>query len=137
MQRLPPRDYILRNSLLLKTGEQRDPGEMRIRLDSAGYRNVSQVMEHGEFAVRGSLLDLFPMGSERPFRIDFFDREIESIRTFDPETQRTIESRDYIKMLPAREFPMDETAIRSFRQRYNATAPVSKAIRRLAIYTAR
>ena len=120
MQRLPPRDYIFNNSLVLKTGEQLDPGEMRLRLDSAGYRNVSQVMEHGEFAVRGSLLDLFPMGSERPFRIDFFDREIESIRTFDPETQRTIESCTHIKMLPAREFPMDEAAIRSFRQRYRA-----------------
>ncbi len=120
MQRLPPPDYIFDNSLLLKTGDQLEPAEMRVRLESAGYRCVSQVMEHGEFAVRGSLLDLFPMGSEQPFRIDFFDREIESIRTFDPETQRTIESRDGIKMLPAREFPMDEAAIRAFRQRYRA-----------------
>ena len=120
MQRLPPVDYIFKNSLMLKTGEQLDPEEMRVQLDSAGYRNVSQVMEHGEFAVRGSLLDLYPMGSELPFRIDFFDREIESIRTFDPETQRTIESRDDIRMLPAREFPMDEGAIRAFRQRYRA-----------------
>jgi len=120
LQRLPPTDYIFKNSLILKTGEQLDPGEIRLRLDSAGYRNVSQVMEHGEFAVRGSLLDLFPMGSELPFRVDFFDREIESIRTFDPETQRTIENRDDIKLLPAREFPMDENAIRSFRQRYRA-----------------
>ena len=120
MQRLPPPEYILNNSLMLKTGEQQDLADMRTRLDGAGYRCVSQVMEHGEFAVRGSLLDLFPMGSEQPFRIDFLDREIDSIRTFDPETQRTLESHDDIRMLPAREFPMDENAIRSFRQRYRA-----------------
>ena len=120
LQRLPPCDYITRNSLILKTGDSLNLDAMRTRLESAGYRCVSQVMEHGEFAVRGSLLDLYPMGNPLPFRIDLFDDEIESIKTFDTETQRSQETLDAIRMLPAREFPMDEAAIRSFRQRFRA-----------------
>ncbi len=120
LQRLPPRDYITRNSLILKTGDSLNLDAMRTRLESAGYRCVSQVMEHGEFAVRGSLLDLYPMGNPLPFRIDLFDDEIESIKTFDTETQRSQQTLDEIRMLPAREFPMDDAAIRSFRQRFRA-----------------
>jgi transcription-repair coupling factor (superfamily II helicase) len=120
LQRLPPREYIDQNSLILKTGDTLDLDAMRARLESAGYRNVSQVMEHGEFAVRGSLLDLYPMGSTLPFRIDLFDNEIESIRTFDTETQCSLETLDSIRMLPAREFPMHEAAIRTFRQQFRA-----------------
>ena len=97
LQRLPPRDYIFQNSLILKTGDTLNLDEMRGRLESAGYRCVSQVMEHGEFAVRGSLLDLYPMGSSKPLRIELFDDEIESIRSFDPETQRSIEKVDKVK----------------------------------------
>ncbi len=121
LQRLPPRDFIERNSLLLKRGDRLDLDTMRARLDAAGYRCVAQVMEHGEFAVRGALLDLFPMGSREPFRIDLFDDEIETIRTFDPESQRSLDSRDDIRLLPAREFPLDEAAIRLFRQRFRAS----------------
>jgi transcription-repair coupling factor (superfamily II helicase) len=121
LQRLPPAEYIRTNSLLLQRGEQLDLEEMRGRLDAAGYRCVSQVMEHGEFAVRGALLDLFPMGSPLPLRIDLFDDEVESIRTFDPETQRSLEQQDSIRLLPAREFPLDEAAIRLFRQRFRAS----------------
>ena len=120
LQRLPPRDYIYQNSLILKTGDTLNLDETRLRLESAGYRCVSQVMEHGEFAVRGSLLDLYPMGNPLPFRIDLFDDEIESIRTFDTETQRSLETLDSVRMLPAREFPMHEAAIREFRQRFRA-----------------
>ncbi len=120
LQRLPPRDFIYRNSLLLNTGDQLDLDEMRNRLDSAGYRCVSQVMEHGEFAVRGALLDLYPMGSGKPYRIDLLGDEIDTIRSFDPETQRSLETHDSIRLLPAREFPMDEAAIRLFRQRFRA-----------------
>ena len=120
LQRLPPSDYIFKNSLILKTGDTLNLDEMRARLESAGYRCVSQVMEHGEFAVRGSLLDLYPMGNPLPFRFDLFDDEIESIKTFDAETQRSQETLESIRMLPAREFPMDEAAIRTFRHRFRS-----------------
>jgi transcription-repair coupling factor (superfamily II helicase) len=120
MQRLAPRSFLYRNSLVVQVGERLDLDAMRNRLDSAGYRCVSQVIEHGEFAIRGSILDLYPMGSPLPFRIDLLDEEIESIRTFDPETQRSAEERDAIKLLPAREFPLDGEAIRRFRQRFRA-----------------
>jgi transcription-repair coupling factor (superfamily II helicase) len=120
LQRLPPREFIYNNSLILSTGDKLKLDEVRARLDSAGYRCVSQVMEHGEFAIRGSLLDLYPMGNESPFRIDLLDDEIESIKTFDCETQRSLEPQKALRLLPAREFPMDEAAIRSFRQRYRA-----------------
>jgi transcription-repair coupling factor (superfamily II helicase) len=118
LQRLPPRDYIFQNSLILKTGDTLNLDEMRTRLESAGYRCVSQVLEHGEFAVRGSLLDLYPMGNPLPFRFDLFDDDIESIKTFDTETQRSLDALESVRMLPAREFPMDEAAIRTFRYRF-------------------
>jgi len=118
MQRLLPAEFLDAHSLLLGVGGQLDLDGFRRRLESAGYRCVSQVMTHGEFAVRGSLLDLFPMGSDWPYRIDLFDQEIDSIRTFDPETQRTTEKIDRISLLPAREFPLDEAAIARFRKAY-------------------
>jgi transcription-repair coupling factor (superfamily II helicase) len=120
LQRLPPREYIYQNSLILESGDKLNLDDMRTRLECAGYRCVSQVMEHGEFAVRGSLLDLYPMGNPLPFRIDLFDEEIESIRTFDTETQRSLDTLPSVRMLPAREFPMHDTAIRLFRQRFRA-----------------
>ncbi|HET7396434.1 MAG TPA: transcription-repair coupling factor [Gammaproteobacteria bacterium] len=120
LQRLPPSAYVLGGSFLLNVGERLDPEAMRQRLTAAGYASVSQVMEHGEFAVRGALLDIFPMGSPTPFRIDLFDDEIESIRRFDPETQLSQEKLSAIRLLPAREFPLDEVGIREFRQRYRA-----------------
>ncbi|HVC37555.1 MAG TPA: transcription-repair coupling factor, partial [Gammaproteobacteria bacterium] len=120
MQRLPPPAYIEGNAFLLKVGERLDPEAMRQRLTAAGYASVPQVMEHGEFAVRGALLDIFPMGSAIPFRIDLFDEEIESIRGFDPETQLSQEPFQGIRLLPAHEFPLDEDGIRNFRLRYRA-----------------
>jgi len=121
LQRLPPRSFLYQHSLILRRGQQLDLDAMRTRLDSAGYRCVSQVMEHGEFAVRGSLLDLYPMGSALPLRIDLFDAEIDTIRTFDPETQRSLTEQDAVNLLPAREFPLDEEGIRGFRRRFRAT----------------
>ena len=118
MNRLAPRDYIEQRSLLIGTGERLVLDEFRQRLVKSGYTAVSAVMEHGEFAVRGALLDLFPMGSTFPFRIELLDDEIETIRTFDPETQRTIEVVEQLRLLPAREFPLDENGIRQFRQAY-------------------
>jgi len=120
LQRLPPRDFLDRYSLLLDRGERLDLDGTRARLEKAGYRCVAQVMEHGEFAVRGSILDLFPMGAPGPYRLDLFDDEIESIRTFDPETQRSLEQVDSIHLLPAREFPVDDDAITRFRQAWRS-----------------
>ena len=117
-QRILPPDYLDAHSLVLDTGNTLEIDTFRQRLERAGYHCVSQVMEHGEFAVRGSLLDLFPMGAALPYRIDLFDDEIDSIRLFDPETQRSGEKVDGIRLLPAREFPVDEDAIRRFRRQY-------------------
>jgi transcription-repair coupling factor (superfamily II helicase) len=116
MQRLPPRTYVSGNVLLLDRGQRLDLDSLRLRLVEAGYRSVAQVMEHGEFAVRGALLDLFPMGSETPLRIDLFDDEIESIRVFDPETQRSGARSDRVRLLPAREYPLTEAGSARFRQ---------------------
>ncbi len=116
LQRLPPRGFLDQYSLVLDSGEQLDLDPLRQRLEKAGYRCVAQVMEHGEFSVRGSILDLFPMGAGLPYRVDLFDDEIESIRTFDPETQLSIETTQAVRLLPAREFPMDKDAIKHFRQ---------------------
>ncbi|MGB5641298.1 MAG: transcription-repair coupling factor [Sedimenticolaceae bacterium] len=118
MQRLLPAEFLDANSLLLNIGDELDLEHFRRRLETAGYQCVSQVMTHGEFAVRGSLIDLYPMGSEWPYRVDLFDREIDSIRVFDPETQRTNEKIERISMLPAREFPVEEAAVARFRKAY-------------------
>ncbi len=116
MQRLAPRDYLDRFALLLTVGERLNLETFRQRLEAAGYVCVSQVAEHGEFAVRGSILDLFPMGGERPYRIELFDDEVESIRDFDPDTQLSVAKVEQIELLPAREFPLDAETIARFRQ---------------------
>jgi transcription-repair coupling factor (superfamily II helicase) len=121
MQRLPPRDYVDGQSLVLKVGDRLDLDATRRRLERTGYSCVSQVIGHGEYAVRGALLDVFPMGCEMPLRIDLFDREVDSIRTFDPESQRSQDKLEQIRLLPAREFPLNDEAIAGFRQRYRAS----------------
>ncbi len=118
MQRLAPRAYLEANTLLVEKGGRFDVAATRRRLEGAGYQCVSQVYSHGEFAVRGSLFDIFPMGNAVPYRIDLFDEEVESIRTFDPETQRSLERVEAIHMLPAREFPFSEEGITRFRRNY-------------------
>jgi len=120
LHRLAPKAYLHSSSMLFQVGHTLPLDEMRLKLESSGYNCVSQVMEHGEFAVRGALLDIYPMGSGQPFRIDLFDDEIESIRSFDTETQRTLKLVDKIEMLPGREFPTDEHAITRFRQAYRS-----------------
>ena len=115
MGRVAPRGFVEGNAMALSVGDRLDLEAMRRRLDIGGYRCVSQVMEHGEFAVRGSLLDLFPTGAEHPYRIDLFDAEVETIRTFDPESQRSLDRTGAIRLLPAREFPLDPEAIGRFR----------------------
>lgn len=118
MLRTPPRDWLEQNSLLLKTGDKLDLHALRQRLEQAGYRAVEQVLEHGEYAARGALLDLYPMGANQPFRIDFFDDEIDTLRPFDPETQRSKDKVSHVRLLPAREFPTDAAAIERFRGQY-------------------
>lgn len=118
MHRLPPQSYLQANCLLLDSGENMDMEGMQRRLASAGYRRVSQVMEHGEFAVRGNIIDLFPMGGQLPYRVELFDDEIETIRTFDTETQRSIDKVNQVRLLPAREFPITDESIKKFRESY-------------------
>ena len=118
MHQLPPDDYLTGHSFLLKQGDSLNLDILRTRLAKAGYHAVSQVREHGEFAVRGSIIDLFPMGSKVPFRIDLFDNEVDSIRVFSPDNQRTLEKINEIRLLPAKEFPLTEEAIEYFRQRF-------------------
>lgn len=118
LQRLMPQSYLIGNSLMVSVGEQIDTNQLRQNLERAGYRCVDTVYEHGEFAVRGSLMDIFPMGSDLPYRIDLFDDEIESLRTFDPETQLTIDKVEKIQLLPAKEFPLNKTGINLFKQQW-------------------
>ncbi|HHF5353184.1 TPA: transcription-repair coupling factor [Haemophilus influenzae] len=121
MQRLCPPQYLQHNVLLIKKGDRLVLDKIRLQLEAAGYRAVEQVLEHGEYAVRGALLDLFPMGSAMPFRLDFFDDEIDSIRTFDVDTQRTLDEITSINLLPAHEFPTDDKRIEFFRAQFRET----------------
>ena len=123
MQRLAPREHVLANSFAIKSGDDFNLELNRLKLESVGYHCVSQVYQHAEFAVRGAIVDLFPMGSKVPFRIELFDEEIESIRTFDPETQRSLEKIDQIQLYPAREFPFTDEAIKHFRQAFRNYFP--------------
>jgi transcription-repair coupling factor (superfamily II helicase) len=118
LQRLAPRSYVEAHSLKVHVGETLDLDALRARLTMAGYAAVTQVVAHGEFAARGSLLDVFPMGSDSPYRIDLLDRDVETIRHFDPDTQRSGDKLDRIQLLPARETPLNPDAVREFRRRY-------------------
>jgi len=118
LQRLAPRNFIDAHSLTLAAGEELDLESFRLRLTAAGYASVPQVGTPGEFAIRGSLFDLFPMGSEAPLRIDLDDRRIDTIRSFDSETQRTTGRLERIELLPAREFSLAPDSIRDFRRRF-------------------
>ncbi|PPK73176.1 transcription-repair coupling factor [Methylobacter tundripaludum] len=123
MHRLAPREHVLANSFAVKVGDDFNLELNRLKLESVGYHCVSQVYQHGEFAVRGAIVDLFPMGGKAPYRIELFDEEIESIRTFDPETQRSLEKIDRIQLFPAREFPFTDEAIKHFRQAFRDAFP--------------
>ncbi len=116
MHRLPPQEYVNSNSFSIAVGETLDQDNFRRQLELSGYRYVSQVLEHGDFTIRGSLLDVFPMGSKAPVRIDLFDEEVETLRYFDPETQRSTETLDKLEILPGHEFPLTEEGITHFRQ---------------------
>ena len=118
MHRLMPKQFLLSHSLVLNTGDYLDTDSFKKQLCASGYVFNAQVMEHGDVAIRGSLIDIYPMGSSLPFRIDLFDNEVESLSTFDPETQRSIEKIESIDILPAREIPLIDEEIARFRKNW-------------------
>lgn len=129
-QIIAPPAYLSGRVFFFKKGEEINAATLRERLVSAGYQNVSQVVAPGEFSVRGSLIDIFPMGAKTPFRLDLFDTEIDSIRSFDPDSQRSLETVDEVRVLPGREFPTDAQALVDFRAKWREffTGDPSKAI---------
>jgi len=132
MQRIAPRAHITGSGLVLAKRQKLDLVSEQRRLEAAGYRNVPQVAEPGDFAVRGALLDIFPMGTAEPYRIELFDDEVESIRSFDPETQRSQQQVEKIELLPAREFPLTEEAAKEFRGNLRERFPID--VRRCPLY---
>ena len=132
MQRLPPLRHVVGGSFDLKIGQMLDFDQEKRRLESASYRNVPQVLDPGDFAIRGGLLDVFPMGAQSPLRIELLDDTIDTIRAFDPETQRSLEKIEAVRMLPGREVPLDdasvERALTTLRERFDVD------MRRSALY---
>ena len=121
LSRLSPIEFIKQRSFCLSTSDNIDLNSTKKELVEHGYLLVQQVLEHGEFAIRGSILDIYPMGAKLPYRIDFLDDEVDSIRTFDVDSQRSLDKVDKISLLPAHEFPLDEDGISVFRSNYRNT----------------
>ncbi|HET7268232.1 MAG TPA: transcription-repair coupling factor [Oleiagrimonas sp.] len=132
MQRLAPRSYITGSGLSVRQGQTLDLDAEQRRLEAAGYRHVPQAGDPGEFAVRGALIDIFAMGAPQPYRIELFDDEVDSIRSFDPETQRSADKVEAVELLPAREFPLTDEAKRDFRNRLRERFPID--VRRCPLY---
>ena len=132
MQRIAPRSHITGAGLVLDKGQKLDLAHEQRRLEATGYRHVPQVAEPGDFAVRGALIDIYPMGATEPYRIELFDDEVESIRSFDPETQRSQQQVDRVELLPAREFPLTDEAAKHFRSALRERFPID--VRRCALY---
>jgi transcription-repair coupling factor (superfamily II helicase) len=118
LYRLAPPGFLAGYTFEFKVKQKLDEAKLKAQLSLAGYSHVTQVVSPGEYAVRGGLIDLFPMGSLVPFRVDLFDDEIDSIRTFDPDSQRSLYPVPEIRLLPGREFPMDNDARTRFRSRW-------------------
>ncbi|MDP3139909.1 MAG: transcription-repair coupling factor, partial [Burkholderiaceae bacterium] len=116
VNRLAPPEFLAAYTFEFKKGQKLDADKFRSQVTLAGYANVTQVVSPGEYSIRGGLIDLSPMGSQLPYRLDLFDDEIESIKTFDVDTQRTVYPVPDVRLLPAREFPMDEKGRTHFRQ---------------------
>lgn len=123
MHQFLPTTYLAGQAFQLHTADKLSLIELTNTLIEAGYQRVEQVRQHGEYSLRGAIIDLFAMGSTQPYRIELFDDLIESIRTFDPETQLSIDAVDSIALLPAREYPLDEAHITQFRQRWRSHFP--------------
>jgi len=127
LQKVSPSDYVSQRSLSIKLGDRLELTAFKQRLTEQAYQNVSQVEQHGEFAGRGSILDLYPMGSSSPYRIEFFDDEISSIRSFDVDSQLSTGKLEQVEILPAREFPLDQQGIRNFRQNFRQAFEIDPA----------
>ena len=127
IQRLVNRKWLVGNSISLAQDSNLERDSFLLRLADAGYRAGSEVTEHGEYAVRGSIIDLFPMGHDRPLRLELFDDEIESIKEFDPETQRTTQEVSQIEILPAREVPLTRVDRNHFQRRWFERFPESES----------
>ncbi len=121
LYRMPPASFMAGYTFAFSQGERLDEARLKAQLTLAGYEHVSQVVRPGEYCVRGSLLDLYPMGSPLPYRIDLFDDQVDSIRAFDPDTQRSLYPVKDVRLLPGREFPFDEAARTAFRSRWRET----------------
>ncbi len=132
LQRISPPSYIAGAGFDFRPGQKLDVALQRRALDAAGYQNIDTVSERGQYAVRGSVLDIYPMGSDLPVRLDLFDDEIDTLRTFDPDTQRTVEKIDHLDLLPAKEFPFNDAAIARFRDQWHHAFNVD--VRRCSVY---
>ncbi|GAB6195675.1 transcription-repair coupling factor [Lysobacter xanthus] len=117
MQRLAPPRHVVGGSFDVRVGQRLDLDAEKRRLEGAGYRHVPQVLDPGDFAVRGGLLDVYPMGADQPFRVELLDDEIDTIRVFDPESQRSLEKMERIHLLPGRELPLDDAALKGALER--------------------
>ncbi len=118
LTRLAPPSFLAATTFNFKQKSRLDEAALRAQLTLAGYSHVSSVVSPGEYAVRGGLIDLFPMGSNVPYRVDLFDNEVDSIRTFDPDTQRSLYPVPQVRLLPGREFALDEASRKAFRVRW-------------------
>ena len=118
LTRLAPPAFLAAYTFHFKQKSRLDEAALKAQLTLAGYNHVSQVVSPGEYAVRGGLIDLYPMGSPVPYRVDLFGDEVDSIRTFDPDTQRSLYPVPEVRLLPGREFPMDEASRNAFRARW-------------------
>ncbi|POR53454.1 transcription-repair coupling factor [Paraburkholderia eburnea] len=118
LYRMPPASFLAAYTFSFSQGERLDEARLKSQLTLAGYEHVSQVMRPGEYCVRGSLIDLFPMGSPLPYRLDLFDDQVDSIRAFDPDSQRSLYPVKEVRLLPGREFPFDEASRTAFRSRW-------------------
>jgi transcription-repair coupling factor (superfamily II helicase) len=132
MQRIAPRSHITGTGLVLDKGQKFDIANEQRRMEAAGYRHVPQVTEPGEFAVRGALVDIYPMGADEPYRVELLDDEVDSIRSFDPETQRSQQPVEHVELLPAHEFPLTEEAAKAFRSALRERFPIDT--RRCPLY---
>src|SRR4249919_2330889 len=112
LQRLAPLRHVVGGSFDVRVGQRLDLDAEKRRLEGAGYRNVPQVLDPGDFAVRGGLLDVYPMGADSPFRVELLDDEIDTIRVFDPESQRSLDKIDAVHLLPGREVPLDDASLK-------------------------
>lgn len=134
MQKVAPQSFLLGHTFWLKQGQQINIDALKHNLSEAGYNHVTHVVATGEFAMRGGILDIFPMGSETPFRLDLFDNEIDQIKTFDTDSQRTLNSVSEIRLLPAHEFPTDKETQKIFRSHFREFIDTDE--RKATVYTA-